>query len=494
MLIRFFDLKYAPFVGDEPTLQYILGEHIKKGEFPLFGLVGSHGVLYGPTAMWFFYPVRLLTNNVNLIIAFCTTLFMIAFLLIYFSARIQVGRKAAAWTLLLLSVSPYLFLYSRSAWDNPFQIFTSALAIFFLCLAQKEIENHPRTRTKQLVLYSIMGGFGAGLCFNSHLMSIPFIASIGLLYIGFIVSGRLYRALQVKSFASFTVGFLMVSGHYLSLIAPTLVGGGRFKFTTEALTHQVPGTFLSSTLYMSNHYMGYFMDGSLKPIRKTMGFLPGLFIEADPGWILKIIAWGMIFLTFSYWARSRSISYLEKLGITLFGMIIFYYYGVRPIMGQPHYFMPVWWVGFLFVGIGLQRLSNTRLKTASRFIALFAVLINTYFVISFHKYIKSRSGTQRIHYGTVHTEIKNAVEDVCHKMIQNGDTRVIIDMTETPGLDHASLRYFFTNLEHCQNKEVIYTSPIYGGNYPEGHWYELAYINPDSAKFTFNSTTPKEDR
>src|ERR1035437_543252 len=67
--IRFLYLDQTPFISDEPQLQMMLDQHLKEGSLPTHGLLGTRGVVYGPVALWFYAPVRLLTDEVSFIAA-----------------------------------------------------------------------------------------------------------------------------------------------------------------------------------------------------------------------------------------------------------------------------------------------------------------------------------------------------------------------------------------------------------------------------------------
>ena len=112
----------------------------------LLGLEGTAGVRYGPIPTWFYQACLFLTKNLILIsiIKNLTCSILLFSILVFMSRKLDYPK----YPILLIFVSPYLYLFNRSLWDNTFTIALSALlyllfiqfsqkrsfALFYLCL------------------------------------------------------------------------------------------------------------------------------------------------------------------------------------------------------------------------------------------------------------------------------------------------------------------------------------------------------------------------
>jgi len=96
------------------------------------GLLGSFGATYGPVPTWIYQFFLLWTHNLVAISLFKNLLsLLILFVALYLiSSRLNLDK----YPILLVFLSPYLYIYNRQLWDNCFLIPFSALLLLFYTL------------------------------------------------------------------------------------------------------------------------------------------------------------------------------------------------------------------------------------------------------------------------------------------------------------------------------------------------------------------------
>jgi len=115
------------FVSDEAALLGSALEHNQRGELAEQGLMGSRGVRYGPVATWTYQALLRVTRDVGRLVSLHSFLLMgLTALALFWLARTLALPRAFALVVLL---SPYLWLASRTLWDNNLCIPLAALAL-----------------------------------------------------------------------------------------------------------------------------------------------------------------------------------------------------------------------------------------------------------------------------------------------------------------------------------------------------------------------------
>ena len=144
----------------------LVDQHLSHHSLPTHALRGTKGVVYGPTALWLYLPVRLFTDSVPWIVGYHALLQCLGFLLLFLTLRSLFALRVALWTLGLVVASPYLFFYARLPWDNTFLVLLVPLILLWLARLGKQVSR----------IGSWVGlGFTCGLVFNLHLMALPVI-------------------------------------------------------------------------------------------------------------------------------------------------------------------------------------------------------------------------------------------------------------------------------------------------------------------------------
>ena len=94
------------------------------------GLMGAVGMVYGPQAVWIYQILMLFSENLIILLFLKTLLFVVA---VYYAAY-KISRLTKLNILsfgILLTMSPYIYFYSRMLWDNVFLIPLSMLSFAY---------------------------------------------------------------------------------------------------------------------------------------------------------------------------------------------------------------------------------------------------------------------------------------------------------------------------------------------------------------------------
>ena len=92
------------------------------------GLVGTHGIYYGPLPVWI-YQVLLLATGGHLLAL--VSLRSVLFMLITAAALVDIAKTTGwwKWFVPIILAGPYLWLFGRDPWDNTFCIPFGAVLI-----------------------------------------------------------------------------------------------------------------------------------------------------------------------------------------------------------------------------------------------------------------------------------------------------------------------------------------------------------------------------
>jgi hypothetical protein len=439
LTLRFLDLGYAPFIGDEPHFQSLIDEHITHGTFPKVALIGSRGIHYGPTALWFYLPIRLFTDRIEFIVFYHALFFTLGWVLFFAIFYRQVDRLGAAYGFLLASSSPYLFFYSRLAWDNTLIVPLASLVLLFTVRIFREKPNN----RDWLFL-----GVTAGLCFSLHLMALP----ITLLAFFAVLLFVKDRGFNLKSILFFGVGFLSVTISYLVHILPEFLNGQGGATSSQTPLYAGIRTLVGLTDFFSTSGFGYFMDGTLRPIKPLMGFIPGLFLEFDYAVPLKIAAIVYLVNVFSNWKSEKQV--VLKFSGALVLIYMLYYFALKPDLKHPHYMTALSWVGIFFAGLSIAHLKKPW-RLPMQLVLFITVAINVWFNVSFLRYIHQNSGTQGFHFATALEPARNAFSNACRglKEIHKDENICVLygDKSKAPAIQRDLLRFWFNHLKECQS-------------------------------------------
>ncbi len=432
---RFFGLGAAPFLNDEPMLQLLLDQNMSHWRFPTLGLKGSFGMRYGPTALWLYLPLRFLTANVSLLLAYHALCLGGGILLFFLALRRSLGLATASWAALLAAASPFLFFYSRHAWDNTFLVLVTGLILYAVSI----LETDPRPRTFALL------GLACGLAFNIHLMSLPLLASVAWICYRLLRVRSLPRAkpLLYAGLGSFFIPLLFYVPSLIRLVPQISSPGPRNSLYTGLQMIQSLGQFLSTT------GMEYFFDTWYEFLPDLIGNLPTLLVVLDIGLCLRVVAVGSLF-----WCAYRMTKTDQPL-LVVFGVVatfatFLFYLILAPAEFHPHYFMGIWWMGFLFAALAISGAGQKWARFALKTLAVLTVISNIIFVAGAFTQVHAHYGTRGMHFGTEHRELARTVGEICGALGAPSGQMVWLDLQDTPSVFTPAIVYFSRHLADCE--------------------------------------------
>ncbi len=473
LALRFFNLGGAPFILDEPKLQLLIDEAFQKGEVPLLGLLGSSGVRYGPTAAWIYSIVRFFTDRPEALAATLGATIVVAILLLSRWVERHFDRESACWFLALAASSPVLFFYSRTSWDNPFLILLLSLMLLVL---EKLI------RSRFSIFSSVLLGVLLGLIFNLHFMALG--------TCGIFVTLTYALARSPATYVERLRSCGIAGAAALLVVLPYLLGVSR-SGASVVLTNSEPSpflhqlralwfSFLQSTQSLSSWKIEYFLDRVEKDFHASLSPFAGFWIFHNPfSWFLRVAA-----LVFSFHAglscwksirNSRSLS-MEQLwlsGSLLSWGALLLVFEIRGAQPHPHYYLGIWWVIFLLVGLAIGS-AKGRLKTFLRICGALTLALNLALLLTLFHWIAENEGTRGTRHGSSVREIRRVVNESCTHARSKNQSSIWMDNSGV-AIFTPSLEYFFAHERACSGISL--------------HFNAVPLVNPTRLRYPQNSKT-----
>lgn len=380
----------APWINDEPILIYNAFISNHQNSLPTYSLFGSMGIPYGPLPVWIYKVLLLISSNLIIVELLKTTITLfVVFISLYFIAK---ALNYPRDPLLLVFVSPYLFLYSRLLWDNCFLI--PASAILLLCLV-KFINTHR-------LFWFIVSLFVIICLIHIHLMSaliiIPFFIFLILFEWKWLLDHR-------KSMFLIMAVFLFSLVPYTMVILTKSVAGVKILKATTWYNLFSPVRFFS--------FWGF--DDYFVPEMLTSDFVipSGIYIFLK---YLSGIGLAFFILGFAKIALILFNKFLKKIALTADEKFLSFcvitvlfsigYFTVSKIFVFPHYNNAICLVYFFIIYFCLSFYRNNKIIFYA-FWAYFSSML--LLLISFSFYIHMSGGNRTDHYGAT---LKNQIDIV----------------------------------------------------------------------------------
>ncbi len=434
---RFTFIDSAPFMSDEPNIQLLVDSHLDSRTLPTVGLRGTRGLSYGPTPPWVYLPLRFLTDRVDIILLYHALLFSLGLILLWLGLKSSVGDRVAAWTFLLIAASPYLFFYSRQAWDNTLLIPGTGLALFLLCR-----EEQAESRANWIGL-----GLTCGLLFNVHLMAIPCIAAAFV---------TLWRTARRKRLALgwFAAAFFVPISFYLPYLVRAIYSGELGHAVEHGYLDTITDVFWKLGWYFSANGIGYRFQEAYPAFLAQSGSLLAHGIKWDLGLLLRLAGSIATLVAAFRLFRGKKQPTAVELGALTVTFLLAFYAVARPYPLGSHYFIGVWWIAFFFAALAVEWVTP-RLYPALAGVALILVAVNAGFIFFSLQFLEEHHGTRNMFYGTASGELRETVARLCADMETKGLSRVTLDLTAVPGINAVSLVYLSRHRAECRGKALL---------------------------------------
>lgn len=471
-VLRFLDLDSAPFINDEPRDQLILDWHIRTHTFPVLGLRGTHGVCYGPTALWLYYPIRLVTNHINALVAYFAALSVVGFSIIIATTWKSAGKEIAAWMAAFIASSPYLFFYSRLPWDVTFLLLLVSLMCFFVV----------RLDCRHTYADWALMGLLSGLIVDLHLMALPILAAGGLTLAPTLLKrlkgSKESQIATIKGLVIGTVILCVVVAPYFSAVWQDLASGHHFDLTMP----NFGSGFTYTPRFLSWSGMSYFLEGTKEAHELVFSGLLSRAYSWDPSILLKIAGWMLLATTgWKLAKRQGQVPAIQRMAFFSFALLMIYYGGIDLDMNHPHYFLPIWWVMFFFAALAIIE-SKGILHGVMTAAGAMTIAMNIVFVLAAHAWIVEKHGTRGAHYSTVHSELEKIVNEICDDVTKrhgkgHAAIPVLLETHNVIGIRPFPIEYYFRHEPNCVGRVI--STEIVPSAVPGLDRYSLSYKNPE---------------
>jgi hypothetical protein len=331
----------APWRGDDANFIHLAFEANAHPELPVMGQSGgSTGLQYGSLATWVYRGFLKVTQD---LLAILTVKIALSWLLTC-GALLAVARlySLRRGPLLLVFLSPYLFLFHRMYWDNAFLIPLSALLFW---------------STSSFFFRPSRGAFAStcilvSLLFQTHPLSSLMLVPLVFL---FVVGERAWITANLRWVILVGLLTLFLTLPCLKdLVASALAPKPPrdFRFSPEgALLHVLTGIHIFSFVGFPSYFMETYV--ALLPVGILLPLMAATLLGALP-------FFPAIYHTSKSLRLGRPLSPIDKnllwlAGSCLLALVVFPFFGLH---AHPHYHNADWTLFFFFIWLGWDRAST----------------------------------------------------------------------------------------------------------------------------------------
>lgn len=434
---RLWNLGAALFISDEPLFLSAARDELISGRWVgASPLAGTHGVHYGPTVIWFYSCLQWAFgySPIVALVAMCALTTVTQALLARAATRVfGGGTPTFLLTFGLLLSSPYLYYWSRLAWDQSVLISVAA-AVTILC--------QPATLRPR---HALAVGLLLGLAISSHLMVVPF----ALCVLGVLTwELRADAARLTRIVGGLVLPALVVNIPYLWHIAT--------QQQSRVPAAPSPGSFLANLAETPTVVTTFRFEMLIEPLWtqfvQQLGFLEPL-LRVRPILLVVISVAAVFGLVISWSSDDPRQRRVARLGLTTWiasaGL-----FALQGLNQEPHYQFATWWA----VPVGLAsalRLAHSRPPLFRTVIAGGSIVIalQLSFVVAWHQFQGGDSGTNGLHPPTSLAEQIDVAHAICLT-----PQRWITVRNETSVFSE-SVGYLVVTTEGCDDKRVEFCNP-----------------------------------
>jgi hypothetical protein len=305
-----------------------------------YGLKGTHGVRYGPGAVWLDQLMLAVTSDPIKMTAGRSVIFaLVTGLALLWLTRVL---EVTPWLAVVTMLSPWMFYYTRQLWDNSLLLPLIAMVL----AAYGDFLKRPRAWSLCLV-YVCMG-----LACLIHLECLPFVLPLTAHLL-------IFQMTWVKRFfwpllSTVAVMFLISMPwlHYFLTFHGTAVP----QYASRWAGWVFP--FLGAQ-HITGWNVGYFLDFNVRHIQPAVvryAFLVARVVSLVgflACWVGMLIALPAARAAISKRGKASAIEHLCLLGWGVFVFHIFFN-GIEHISEHPHYYDGVWIIYVMFAWLALD--------------------------------------------------------------------------------------------------------------------------------------------
>ncbi len=387
--LRFGDRDLVPYILDESHFQEAARAHVREGTWAVISpLTGNLGIAYGPAPVWFYTAVHYLVGPRPERSVFAVTVFLSLADLLLAAAiawSLRGGWLLFAALAALLAGSPFLFFWSRVAWE----VFSGYIALAVALLAN--------ARTLSVARGALLGIF-LGLGLTSHPMTVPVVLA-ALVVLGW---EAWHRRAGAEGLLAVVALALLVNVPYLWAlhVTPRAAPAARTGLGVRLLGTPVRLVveLLEPARILTTNGVNYFFDNAWPDFRIWLG-PAGALLALGP--VLTVVlsvmvAAGLLWAAFRAPPGARRVARVALLAWAGLAVLL----SVLGLPIHPHYQLAAWWLVPTGVGALAMALLPAHPWLARGLLAFVWVvaLAETTFNVAWMRWVRERGGTAGIHY------------------------------------------------------------------------------------------------
>jgi hypothetical protein len=403
--LRLADRDLVPYILDEAQFQEVAEASARAGTWPTISpVIASLGVAYGPGPVWFYTAVHHLVGPRPERSAVAATLFLSLTQLLLAAALARALR--GGWVLFatltaLLAASPFLFFWSRVAWDVLAGYTAAALALL-------------TTDGRLSVARGALVGALLGLALSSHPMTVPLVLAV-LLVLGW---EAVRRPSAAAGLLALVAALLVVNLPYLHAIAqqrrpPALPGGPSVGERLASAPGRLGQQLLEPARVLTTTGVDYFFDTAWPDFRAWLGAW-GSLLGAGPALALLLALLGAAGLAWAARCGGPGARRVARVGLLAWaGLAVLL--SMLGLVVQPHYQLAAWWLVPAGVGALAMALLPRHPKLAQGLLGLvwLLALAETSFNRGWMRWVRDAGGTAGIHYSVPLAAQRVALREAC---------------------------------------------------------------------------------
>jgi hypothetical protein len=388
--LRLGDRDTVPYILDEAQFQEVARKSAESGTWPTISpVIASLGMPYGPGPVWFYTAVHHLVGPRPERSAVAATVFLSLTQLLLAAALARALR--GGWLLFatltaLLGASPFLFFWSRVAWDVLAGYTAAAVAL-------------AATDRRVSVSRGLLIGALLALALMSHPMTVPLVLAT-LLVLGLETVRRRTGAL---GFLAIPFAIALVNVPYLLALTheahrAVLPGGQSLSERLSTAPSRFVTQLFEPSRILTTSGVDYFFDAAWGAFRTWLGAAASL-LHLGPLLAVALALLGATGLLLTAVKGAKGARRVARIGLLAWvGLAAML--SALDLVVQPHYQLAAWWLVPAGLGGLAMALLPRRPALAKGLLALvwLVALSEASFDRAWMVWVRENGGTAGIHY------------------------------------------------------------------------------------------------